>query len=63
MHTNISAMLDFPIKTTLRLDLINVFQLNRLNAAVFNKFKPRTILTVKRFSKIVWICNPLGATA
>lgn len=56
-------MLDFPIKTTLQLDLINVFQLNRLNAAVFNKFKPPTFLMVKSFSKIVWIPNPFGATA
>ena len=56
-------MLDFPIKTTLQLDLINVFQLNSLNAAAFNKFNPLTILTVKRFSKIVWISNPFGATA
>lgn len=56
-------MPDFPIKTILQLDLIIVFQLNRLNAAVFNKFKPHTSLLVKRFSKIVWIHNPFGATA
>lgn len=63
MHTNSGVMPDFPIKTTLQLDLINVFQLNRLNAAVFNKFKPHTFLLVKRFSKIVWIHNPFGTTA
>lgn len=63
MHTNIRAMLDFPIKATLQLDLINVFQLNRLNAAVFNIFKHPTFLLVKRFSKSVWIYNPFGTTA